>query len=79
MDIISYLVSKGFKPVRQIDNCGKFIDYEYLNLNDLYAELHDDNMFYLWTDPYNPLISLQITPETIQYAIQLSAYLINKQ
>lgn len=61
MTITEYLNTIGFKPVIQTDSISKFIDYDFLECEGLFAELHDDNYFYLWVDPFNPIISTVIT------------------
>ena len=65
-----YLVSIGFKPVIQIDKEGKFLDYNFIECEGLFAELHDDNHFYLWIDPFNPIIDTVLTPQN-EYQLKL--------
>lgn len=62
MDIVDYLTSIGFKPVVQTDEISKFIDPEYLSRAGLFAELHDDNQFFVWYDIENPVIDITLTP-----------------
>lgn len=65
--MIDYLLRLGFKPVWQSiqgEGC-RFQDPKYLYMEGIYAELHDDNRFFLWTDVYNPLIDLTLTKENL--------------
>jgi len=70
MNIIDYLNTIGFNPVIQTDEISKFIDYNFLECQGLFAELHDDNHFYLWVNPFEPIINTVIT-ETNLLAVQL--------
>lgn len=49
-DIVSYLRWLGFKPVIQRDGKENFIDNDYLRLNRVFVELHDDGVLFLWLD-----------------------------
>jgi len=61
MTITEYLTTLGFTRVEQSDSEGRFLDPDFLECEGLFAELHDDNHFYLWVDPFNPIISTVIT------------------
>jgi hypothetical protein len=58
MTITEYLATIGFTRVEQSDSEGRFLDPDFLECEGLFAELHDDNHFYLWV---NPIISTVIT------------------
>ena len=75
MNITDYLKTIGFKRVEQSDEYGRFLDPDYVCLNGLYAELHDDGMFFMWTDPYNVLIEMD-TKEHGAYIVKLQATMI---
>ena len=64
-NVKEYLLRLGFKPVWQLGEGCRFQDPTYLYLEGLYAELHDDNRFFLWADITNPLIDTIITKETL--------------
>ena len=63
--ITDYLKTIGFKPVPQTDREGWFYDPDYLCKEGLYAEIHDDNQFYLWYDVFNPIYEATITTENL--------------
>ncbi len=80
MDITDYLTGIGFQPVIQIDEDGKFIDYNYLEREGLYFELHDDKMLFVWHDITNPIIAKTYTKDNdfeIKLQIQKLTYKTN--
>ncbi len=63
--ITDYLKTIGFKTVAQSDLEGWLNDPTYLRKDGLYAELHDDNRFFLWYDVFNPVYEVTITDENL--------------
>lgn len=77
MNITDYLKTIGFKRVEQSDQYGRFLDPDYVCLDGLYAELHDDGMFYLWTDVFNPILEIDQNIWGFDYTANRVTKLIN--
>src|SRR6187455_736217 len=64
--IARHLRKKGFKPTVQYAECGRYLDHSYLTNGELFAELHDDNQFFLWKDITEPLININISSKNFK-------------
>lgn len=76
MTITDYLKTKGFTRVEQSDREGRFLDPDYICKDGLFAELHDDGKFFMWTDPYNPILETWYSQRNVQYVKMLADNII---